>query len=112
MKHGHEKADARNLALHRLALQKFREDPAEGKKKVLALLDRWSSLPHLQRQMPFLEAWRAILDLPVDEVEATVLSDASQPLRQCSPLGVLITPQERFAAYRKLLGLTSDRGRS
>ena len=103
MSHGHEKADQRNLALHRLALEKLKRDPAEAKRKILELLDRWCAMPHLKRQLPLLEAWRRILELPADQVETTILSDESQQLRQCSPLGVLITPQERFAVYRELL---------
>ncbi|MBN1443542.1 MAG: hypothetical protein JXA90_12600 [Planctomycetes bacterium] len=102
MKHGHEKADERNLALHRLALRKFRQDPAGSKTKILALLDRWSALPHLKRQAPLLDAWRKILELPPEQVEAEILNDESQQLRQCSPLGVLISPEERFAVYRDL----------
>ena len=102
MSHGHERADERNLALHRLALAKFRQDPAGSKTKTPALLDRWSAMPHLKRQASLLDAWRRILGLPPEQVEAEILSDASQQLRQCSPLGVLITPKERFAAYRDL----------
>ena len=102
MKHGHERADERNLALHRLALAKLRQDPVEAKRKVLALLDRWSAMPHLKRQASLLDAWRKVLELPPDEAEEKILSEESQQLRQCSPLGVLITAQERFAVYRAL----------
>jgi hypothetical protein len=100
MRHGHADADDRNLALHRLALEKLRLSPEEGVPKVLALLDRWLAMPHLRRQAPLLREWRDVLGLPVHEIEARVLGEAGQQLRQCSPLGVLITPQERFAVYR------------
>ncbi|MBI4601704.1 MAG: hypothetical protein HY721_07070 [Planctomycetes bacterium] len=102
MRHGHADADERNLALHRLALEKLRAAPEEGVLKVLALLDRWLAMPHLKRQAPLLREWREVLRLPVQEIEARVLSEAGQELRQCSPLGVLIDPRERFAVYRRL----------
>ncbi|HAK95060.1 MAG TPA: hypothetical protein DCM87_08685 [Planctomycetes bacterium] len=102
MRHGHEKADARNLALHRLALEKLQRDPSQVA-KVFELLDRWSAMPHLKRQAPLLGAWRRLLELPPVQWEAMILSDESQQLRQCSPLGVLITAQERFAVYRDLM---------
>ena len=101
MRHGHAKAEERNLALHRLALQKIKHDPSQIA-KVFELLDRWSAMPHLKRQAALLGAWRRILGLPVDQLEAAVLSDDAQQLRQCSPLGILITAQERFAVYRDL----------
>ena len=102
MSHGHEKADARNLALHRLALEKLRANPEASRQKVLALIDRWMAMPHLNGQIPLLVQWRKMLELPSDFLTDKILADEGQQLRQCSPLGVLITPQERFAVYREL----------
>src|SRR4030095_14656360 len=104
MPHGHEKADERNLALHRLALRKWKDDPQAAKEKVLAVLDRWGTMPHLQGQAALLKRWRTMLDLPVRELEAAILGESGQQLRQASPLGVLISPKERFLVYRELAG--------
>jgi hypothetical protein len=102
MSHGHERADERNLALHRLALEKLRLEPVDGRRRARELLDRWSAMPHLSRQLPFLLEWRRLLELSPEELESTILSESGQQLRQCSPLGVLISPRERFELYEKL----------
>jgi hypothetical protein len=90
------------LKLHALAFEKLKADPEGGKAKARELLDRWLVMPHLQRQAPLLRRWREVLDLPVDELESTIMSEDGQQLRQCSPMGALITPQERFAVFRGL----------
>lgn len=95
-------SEERSLALHRLALRKLREDPVRGKLEVLAVLDRWSSLPYLARQRSHLDAWRRLLELPVETLESEILREEAQPLRQSSPLGVLVEPGERFAVFREL----------
>jgi hypothetical protein len=101
MEHGHARADERNLAVHRFALAKLEAAPEEGARKVLELLGRWLLMPHLKRQEPLLREWQHIIRKPFPEIEARVLSESGQQLRQCSPLGVLITAQERFAVYRE-----------
>jgi len=101
--HGHAKAEERNLALHRLAFEKLRADPEQGRQRLLQLLEQWLAMPHLERQAPLLERWRQALDLPLDELESRILAEDGQTLRQCSPMGVLISPQERFAVYRELM---------
>ncbi len=103
MEHGHARADERNLAVHRLALDKLKAAPEEGARKILEVLDRWLVMPHLKRQEPLLREWQNVVKMPLPEIEARILSESGQQLRQCSPLGVLITSQERFAVYRKLL---------
>jgi len=100
VEHGHAKTDERNLELHRLALRKLKAEPEAGRRKALALLDRWLAMPHLQRQIPLLRRWRELLQWTPEQLEAYVLSDAAQPLRQCSPLGALLGPRERFTIYR------------
>jgi len=54
----------------------------------------------MKRQAPLLREWRDLLSLPIEAIEARILAEQGQQLRQCSPLGVLITPGERFAVYR------------
>jgi hypothetical protein len=66
------------------------------------LLDDWLSRPDLARTAPLFRRWREALELPVDELEDLIINDPNHQLIQCSPMGVLITPQERFAVYREL----------
>jgi hypothetical protein len=103
MEHGHSKSERRNLALHRLAFEKLRADPIGGKEKMARLLEKWLRAPHLRRQARLLEEWRRAIELPLDDLESRILSDAGQSLRQSSPMGVLITPAERFAVFREIL---------
>lgn len=100
--HGHAKADARDLALHRLAFEKLRADPDGGRQAALALLERWLAMPHLAASRPLLQRWQRLLELPVEQVETQIMSEQGQQLRQCSPLGVLITTAERATVYQRL----------
>ena len=105
MEHGHSKSERRNLALHKVAFRNLRSDPGGGKLKLARLLEKWLNVPHLKRQVPLLEEWRRILELPIDRLETRVLGDSGQALRQSSPMGVLITPRERFEVYREFLNV-------
>jgi hypothetical protein len=100
--HGHSKAEERHRALHRLAFEKLRADPEGGRAKARALLDRWLAMPNLGASHPIFREWQRLLERPVEEIETRILNDCEQQLSQCSPLGSLITPQERFAVYRQL----------
>jgi hypothetical protein len=103
MEHGHSKSERRNVALHKLAFRKLRSDPVGGRERIVRLLEAWLRAPHLRRQAPLLEEWRRILDLSIDDLESRILGEAGESLRQSSPMGVLITPRERFAVYREFL---------
>ena len=101
--HGHSKADARHLHLHRVALEKLRREPAL-KLRVLALLEKWLGGPEGQISQPWLEEWRTMLrDEPLDHVAKVVLDEErGQVLRQCSPLAPVLTPRERWAALKEI----------
>jgi hypothetical protein len=102
MEHGHAKAEERHLALHRLAFEKLRADPEGGKHKARELLERWLGMANLEASHLLFRRWQALLDRPVDEIEEEILGDTDHQLIQCSPLGALITPRERFAVYQRL----------
>ncbi len=99
--HGHARADRRNLHLHRVALAKLQAEPGLAGRCV-ALLDRWLATPDHAPSRRWLEQWREILtEWEVERMADIVLDpEGRQTLRQCSPLGPLLTPQERWAALR------------
>ena len=101
--HGHAKADARNLHLHRVAFEKLLREP-ERTRDVRAVLERWLREGMAEASRSWLEQWRQMLDeWPLERIAAVVLDpERGQSLRQCSPLAPVLTPQERWAALREL----------
>jgi len=99
MLHGHSKADLRNWHLHRVALEKLQRHP-ELLSAVLGLLDGWLGDDNLRSSRPWLEQWREMLTAwPFERMRATLLDpERGQTLRQCSPLGPVLTAQERWQA--------------
>jgi len=95
-RHGHRFADARNLHLHRAALDKLRREP-ERRGACLQLVESWLAQPEPAARR-WLEEWRRMLaDWPVEEIARVVLDETGgQTLRQCSPLGPLLAPRERW----------------
>lgn len=103
MSHGHSKADARNLWLHRAALGNLAKNP-ELRLRCLASLERWLAQDSFASSRSYLEQWRRMLTEWTDEQIAELILDAEkgQTLRQCSPLGPTLTPQERWRLLREL----------
>ena len=101
--HGHAKADRRNLHLHRVAIQKLRRQP-ELRKPALKLVEKWLLDEAAQCSRKWLEEWRVMLsEWTLDRLEGAVLDEEyGQTLRQCSPLGPILTPQERWKALREI----------
>jgi hypothetical protein len=104
-RHGHRRADARNLRLHRAALAKLRADPGL-RARCLALAERWVASPEHRASRAWLETWRDMLrDWPVDRIAEVVLDEeGGQVLRQCSPLAPALTPRERWTVIRETRG--------
>lgn len=100
--HGHSKADLRNWHLHRVALEKLHRHP-ELMSAVLSLLDGWLRDEKLRASYSYLQQWRELLTTsPFEEMRALLLdTERGQALRQCSPLGPLLTPQERWQAFQE-----------
>ena len=96
MPHGHDRADRRNLHLHRAALDNLRLRP-ELRAPCLRLVEAWLARPD-HPALPWLRKWQQMLaDWPVDRLAEAVLdAERGQTLRQCSPLGPVLTPQERW----------------
>lgn len=100
--HGHAKADFRNLELHRVALEKLRGHP-ELLAPVLALLGRWLNEEAQRPAWPYLRKWREMLsDWPFEKMVGLLLDEVEgQVYRQCSPLGPVLSPGERWAAFQE-----------
>lgn len=101
--HGHWRSDARHLHLHRVALEKLRREPSL-RAQCRELLARWLADPAQASSRPWLEQWRAMLsDWAIDRIAEVVLDpEEGQTLRQCSPLGPILSPRERWAALAEV----------
>lgn len=101
--HGHRASELRNLALHRRAFAKLRADPSL-RESCLALVDGWLTSSSHAASDPWLREWKHMLaELPIEDIESRVMDDErGQTLRQCSPLGPALTPQERWAILREV----------
>ena len=99
--HGHAASDLRNLELHRVALDKLRMSP-HLQQRCLALVDQWMARAEHRPALSYLERWREMLaGWPLERISAVVLDpEGGQALRQCSPLGSALSPQERWAILR------------
>jgi hypothetical protein len=100
---GHLRIDRRSLALHRAVAKKLRAHP-ELIEIARENLNRWYA--SAGRSQPYLDEWRRILDLPLEEVLALIERDGMEPdgermtaLRQSSPFAGVLEPAERWAVY-------------
>jgi hypothetical protein len=95
---GHKRIDQRSLALHRAIADKLRDNPA-----LLEIarsnLDRWSVTN--SRSQPYWDAWREILNRPLEEILALLVEDSERmtAMRQATPFAGVLDPRERWAIY-------------
>ena len=84
--------------MHRAIAVKLRQGP-EPIEIARRNLDRWA--PTAGRSRPYLEQWRAILELPPDEIAALIEEDSERmtALRQSNPFAGVLTPRERWRIY-------------
>lgn len=105
---GHLRIDRRSLALHRAVAEKLRTHP-ELIEIARENLSRWYA--GAGRSQPYLDEWRRILDLPLEEVFALIQQDGERmtALRQSSPFAGILEPAERWAVYKRFeIGKTND----
>lgn len=98
MNHGHRKSELRNLHLHHAAMEKLRREP-HLREPCLQLVQRWLADPENGASHPWLQSWEQMLtSWDVPRMAAVVLDDLEgQTLRQCSPLGPVFSPRERWS---------------
>ena len=93
--------DRFTLAFHTRAIARLREN---GKLVGQArdTLDRWRAQRGNTASDPYFDQWRALLDAGPDAVERSVCAstDAAATLRSVSPLGFVLSPQERQVLRR------------
>jgi hypothetical protein len=84
------------LDFHRLAVQRLREQPALID-RALQTLDRWEQSGAQAASRVYRDEWRQLLHTGVAAVEARVCDDTDRAatLRSASPLGFVLTEQER-----------------
>ena len=96
----HQQIDERSLALARAIVEKIDRDPArQGLEKARATCRRW----YKQRPLPAIGEWLNILQEPWEDIRRVLLdeSQSGRRLRQSDPFCCILTPQERWAIYRK-----------
>jgi hypothetical protein len=100
------KREARSLALHRLAVEKVRNNPALIE-QVQSTLTRWRCIVD-QRSQPYLIQWEAVIARGMDEyLEVAVEeSDRGIVLRKSSPLAGILTNEERASFLRQWAAMT------
>lgn len=84
--------------MHRAIAAKLRQGP-EPVEIARRNLDRWASTAG--RSSPYLEQWRAILELPSDEIATLIEEDSERmtALRQSNPFAGVLSPRERWTIY-------------
>lgn len=97
-----QQIDAFLLAAHRLAVDRLRAEP-HRLDQVRATLARWRQQSPASRSEPYWDRWQELLDQhDIRLLEQTVCAETDQgaALRNVSPIGSLIDPQERAALLR------------
>lgn len=93
--------DRFTLEFHERAVARLRAD-SDLLEKARETLNRWREQRGVTASDPYFEQWRALLDQGPEAVERGVCADtdAAAALRSVSPLGFVLTPEERMALHR------------
>lgn len=105
----HERIDARSLALHRAIAAGLRASP-ELLSIALDNLQRWSE--SAGRSGVYLDRWREILALPLEELLVVIQEDSEtmRAMRQSSPFAGVLSPKARWEIYDSFAVGTRDSG--
>jgi len=93
--------DQFTLEFHKRAVVRLREN-GELLGKARETLARWKVQRGATASDPYFARWRDLLDQGLDAIEQNVCADtdAAAALRSVSPLGFVLSPQERMALHR------------
>lgn len=94
----HERHDRRSLALHEEAVRVLREHPEQAA-RALEVLTRWQASGDVHT-MPLWNEWRRIIEGRLWEL-AIQDNDRGQQLRQASPLGFVLSEDQRNAIFQR-----------
>lgn len=97
----HAQLDARSLALHRLAADKIRREPALFE-RVRGTLERWHRVVDAGSR-PYVDEWQQLANTGIEACLAAAVEDSPRGAarRQCSPFGSVLSHRERFELFRQ-----------
>jgi hypothetical protein len=97
----HALAEERSLALHHLVAERLPADPALLE-RARTRVARWLVDGAVAR--PAAEAWRVVLEGPIEQVIATLTDTAERArrLRRSSPFAGAIDPRTRWEVWRRV----------
>ena len=107
--HGHQRIDARSLAMHRAIAEKVRANP-QLVEVARDNIKRWSRIGAASPK--YYKDWLDLLDRPLPEL-LDLLVDESEwmtAMRQIGPFAGVLTPQERWAIYAEFAPQKVDAG--
>jgi transcriptional regulator with XRE-family HTH domain len=98
----HDRSVARTIEIHRIVLDKLLEDPdhvLEQAEAQLEIMHKASS----DRTIPYLDAWRTLLDGPRSELVRVLMSTRQHDveLLKVSPFATLLTDADRAEVARR-----------
>jgi len=96
----HEQIDERSLALAKQIVAQIDADPRHaGLEKARSVCERW----HRENRVPAIAEWVRILEGTWESVRAVLLdeSEEGKRLRQTNPFCGILSPEERWAIYRR-----------
>lgn len=96
-----QQIDRFTLAFHRQAIARLRRD-ARLLEQARGTLQRWRQQRGYTRSDAYLDQWARLLEGGVDEVERAVCGEDERAatLRNASPLGFILSPDEREEVRR------------
>lgn len=98
----HEDIDQRSLQLARAVVNKVEDDPEQDwVERARATCRRWMS----RESLPVLGEWMRILDGPWSRAREVLLDESQEGrrLRQSNPFCGVLSPQERWQVYRRVV---------
>lgn len=92
----HQEIDQRTLAMHRLVVEKIRQDPHLFD-KAQATLARWRHMVSANSQ-PYLHEWESLMNQGMEVCLAAAVEESEHATarRQSSPFAGLLTHRDRF----------------
>ena len=101
MKRTPQLLDRRSLELHQLIARRLREHP-ERLERVRETLARWKTIVD-PRSQPYVAEWQRLVDAGMDAALSVAVEDSERAaaLRQCTPLGGVLSPRERWAFFKQ-----------
>ncbi|MFA5508145.1 MAG: hypothetical protein WC314_03800 [Vulcanimicrobiota bacterium] len=96
----HQRIDAWSLAMMKEIVARIDRDPArEGLERARTTLRKWSE----KDRNPITEEWRELLELPWEELRASLLDegDEGQRLRSSAPFCGILEPRERLEIFQE-----------